>query len=45
MLSGSQSSIKCTCLTELEEDGYSPGGPSSGLQRPPPCEYHKENSE
>ncbi len=31
---------KCTCLTELEDDGYSPGGPMSGHPKPPPCVVH-----
>lgn len=33
--------VKCTCLTELQEDAYGPGGPSSGLSKPPTCVLHK----
>lgn len=30
----------CTCLTELEDDAYGPGGPMSGKARPGPCPLH-----
>ena len=29
--------IPCTCLSELEDDAYELGGPSSRQKRPPPC--------
>jgi hypothetical protein len=30
----------CTCLTELEDDAYGPGGPMSGEEKPPRCTVH-----
>jgi len=30
--------ITCTCLSELDDDAYGPGGPLSGQRRPPPCQ-------
>ncbi len=33
---------RCTCLTELEEDAYGPGGPMSGRPKPPPCAAHPQ---
>lgn len=31
---------ECTCLTELQDDAYGPGGPMSGHPKPPPCRVH-----
>ena len=35
--------VSCTCLSELEDDGYGPGGPMSGHPKPPPCQLHQLN--
>lgn len=32
----------CTCLSTMEEDAYSPGGPMSGCKRPEPCIVHND---
>lgn len=36
--------IPCTCLTELQDDAYSPGGPLSG-HRKPICLLHPRQTE
>lgn len=33
----------CTCISDLEDDAYEPGGPKSGHPRPPACVIHKKN--
>ncbi|ARK07552.1 RNA pyrophosphohydrolase [Sphingobium phage Lacusarx] len=32
----------CTCLSELADDAYAPGGPMSGKPKPLPCEQHSK---
>jgi len=35
-------STVCTCMTELEDDAYGPGGPMSGNEKPLRCTIHPQ---